>query len=285
MIKKLVTTILITICMVGLVQTNASATPQLPTAGWYKTWCGSLNWGVHRWEYFEEKGNGYQPAKGWRYIDNYWYYFNPGTVDTMQVEAGFTTWAMQTGWIKDGAKWYFCYYNGHMAHDCWIDHWHLGSDGAWDGQVDDESLKQYNSRTFYGLCMADEERTDILYTNYDLKNNGHKITKKQLERFKQEKKVREGTLYSQMAQGDGSNKTATQLQYLVCYNPWEEYEPLKDLLSPNKVYVDSLLEEGYEVTEKLFQKFKAENRLGQVPYTESSPSGQTRQSQAYYLLW
>lgn len=284
MIKKLVTTILITICIVGLIPTNASATPQMVTAGWFKSWHGSLNWGVHHWKYYEDNGKGCQSAKGWKYIDGYWYYFNPGTAETIKSGDGFVGGDMQTGWIKDNGKWYFCYYNGRMAHDCFIDHWHLGSDGTWDGKVDDESLKQYNSRTFYGLCMADEEQTDTLCTNNGLKY-GHKITKKQLERFKQEKKVCEGSLFTQSAQGDGSNKNETKLQYLVCYNPWEEYEPLKDLLSPNKVYVDSLLEEGYEVTAKQFEKFKAENRLGQVPYTESSPSGQTRQSQAYYLLW
>lgn len=285
MIKKLITTMFIALYIISTVPIKVWAVPQTPT-GWYKSWCGSINLGVHRWEYFEKNENGYyMPVKGWKYIDGYWYYFNPGTADTEQPEAGFACWDMQTGWIKDNGKWYFCYYNGHMAHDCWIDHWYLGSDGAWDGNVDDESLKQYNSRTFYGLCMADEEQTDILYTNNSLNNNGHKITKRQLERFEEEKKVSEGTLYTQWAQGDGSDRTAETLKYLTCYNPWEEYEPLKQPLAASKVYVDSSLEEGYQVTVTQLEKFKSENRLCQITHTESTPSGQTIQAQVYYLLW
>lgn len=286
MIKKLTIMILVSISIVSTIPTKVFATPPPTPIGWYKSWSKGLNLSTYRWEYFEKNATGYCTyVKGWKYIDGYWYYFNPGTRDTMEAEAGYDGGEMQIGWFKDNNKWYYCYYNGHMAHDCVIDHWILGSDGAWTGKVDDESLSKYNSRTYWGLCMADEEQTDVLYTNRDLNCNGHKITKRQLDKFKEERKVVEGTVTSQMRQGNGTDKIVTKVQYLNCYNPWEEYEPLKDQLSPNKIYVDSFLGEGYQVTVKQFEKFKAENRLGQTAYTESSPSGQTRQSQAYYLLW
>lgn len=285
MIKKLVTKIIITICMVGLIPTNASATPQFVTPGWFKSWSGSFNWGVHRWKYYEDNGKGCQSVKGWRYIDGYWYYFNPGTAETIKAGDGFVGGDMETGWNKDNdnGKWYFYYYNGHMAHDCWVDHWHLDSDGAWDGKVDDESLKQYNSRTFYGLCMADEERTDTLCTNDELLFS-HKITKKQLEEFKEKGKVAEKSLFTQSAQGDGTNKSERKLLYLTWYNPWEEYG-IHDQLVDGKVFVNSFMEEGYKVTQKQLDKFKEQGRLSPCTYSESTPSGVMREVQAYYLLW
>ena len=68
------------------------------------------------WRYYTESG---QPLRlGWYMIDGFWYHFD---------NAG----AMSTGWINDYGKWYYCYPDGRMASNEWINHvYYVGSDGA-----------------------------------------------------------------------------------------------------------------------------------------------------------
>ncbi|MFT8343228.1 MAG: hypothetical protein ABF652_17625 [Clostridium beijerinckii] len=63
-------------------------------------------------------GNGWTGIDGWsEETQNTWRYFKDGIV--------------QTGWIYDNGKWYYCSSNGEMAHDTTIDGYQLGADGAW----------------------------------------------------------------------------------------------------------------------------------------------------------
>lgn len=63
--------------------------------------------------------HGWFGTNGWSQDANYpyWYYFKNGIV--------------QTGWIYDNGKWYYCNSNGEMAHDTTIEGYTLSSSGAW----------------------------------------------------------------------------------------------------------------------------------------------------------
>lgn len=76
------------------------------------------------YSYFEFYGDSYNTLHGWigwngwyKASDNKWKYFKDGV--------------LQTGWIYDNGKWYYCYSNGEMAHDTTIEGYTLGSSGAW----------------------------------------------------------------------------------------------------------------------------------------------------------
>ncbi|AGX42564.1 hypothetical protein [Clostridium saccharobutylicum] len=75
--------------------------------------------------YFFKNTNKYTTTHGWignngwdKEVANAWRYFKDGIV--------------QTGLIRNGGNWYYCYSNGDMAHDTIIDGYHLNSSGAWD---------------------------------------------------------------------------------------------------------------------------------------------------------
>ena len=55
---------------------------------------------------------------GWKQVDKKWYYFN---------ESGY----MMTGWVESNSKWYYLNEDGSMAHDCEVQGYKLGTDGAW----------------------------------------------------------------------------------------------------------------------------------------------------------
>lgn len=100
-----------------LIVSTLSLTPIGVNAEWKQNNIG--------WWYTE--GNSW--SINWRLIDGKWYYFD---------QNGY----MQIGWIQDNnGKWYYLNSDGSMAHDTTIDGYTLGSDGAWNQNVENSSTE------------------------------------------------------------------------------------------------------------------------------------------------
>ncbi|NFH70442.1 hypothetical protein FDC35_14060 [Clostridium botulinum] len=107
MIKKLVTSLLITATIVSMNPIGANASWKQDNNGWWNT-----------------EGNSW--SKGWKNIDGTWYYFNTSN--------GY----MKTGWLNDNGIWYYFNTNGEMVTgnkniDCKV--YSFGNDGKWTGAI------------------------------------------------------------------------------------------------------------------------------------------------------
>ena len=66
-----------------------------------------------------------------------WNYLKNGTKVTGWLQDGANWYYLQsngdmkTGWLQDGGKWYYLYSNGVMAHDATVEGYYMGSSGAW----------------------------------------------------------------------------------------------------------------------------------------------------------
>ena len=66
-----------------------------------------------------------------------WNYLKNGTKVTGWLQDGANWYYLQsngdmkTGWLQDGGKWYYLYSNGIMAHDATVEGYYMGSSGAW----------------------------------------------------------------------------------------------------------------------------------------------------------
>ena len=75
-----------------------------------------------------------------------------------------STWAV--GWKQIDGKWYYFDSNGYMKHDCYIDIYYLGSDGAWTSDP--------NKKLSSGLTLF-EAAQKIQSTINNLKNMGETV--------------------------------------------------------------------------------------------------------------
>lgn len=82
-LKKLIASTIVISALIALVPIGASA-------AWINNWDGS-------WSYSE----GYYYAKGWRLINDTWYFFDSSGI-------------MRTGWINSGGEWYYTDLSGAM---------------------------------------------------------------------------------------------------------------------------------------------------------------------------
>lgn len=99
---------------------------------------------------------------GWKQVDGKWYYFD---------KLGY----MMTGWLENNNKWYYLNEDGSMAHDCTIENYKLGNDGAWieessKGEATvDNSKSKMTKDSFKG---SDDTEVDYwLYTPESADNN------------------------------------------------------------------------------------------------------------------
>ncbi|SFC57937.1 phage tail protein [Clostridium uliginosum] len=102
MIKKLITSLLIAISIIGITPIAASAT-------WKQNSNNTWSW--------EENGT---YIKGWKQIDGEWYNFGNNGI-------------MQTSWMGENGVWYYCWSNGMMAHNSWLTnggYWYYFDEGG-----------------------------------------------------------------------------------------------------------------------------------------------------------
>jgi len=97
--KKLVSTVLTALLVMGITPVSASAEWRSDSTGWWYS-----------------QGNSY--VKGWNEINYKWYYFDNN---------GY----MKTGWLKSSGNWYYLKSSGEMAKGTVIDGYIINNDWVW----------------------------------------------------------------------------------------------------------------------------------------------------------
>lgn len=116
--KKILTTLLASFLLIGLLPISVSAT-------WKQNADNSWSW----------TESGHKAYYGWEKINGSWYYFKNGKMQTGWLNNGYYYYlgqdgAMKTGWINDGGKQYYLKNDGVLVTDSIIDGYYVDSNGV-----------------------------------------------------------------------------------------------------------------------------------------------------------
>lgn len=138
--KKLISSLLTALLVIGVVPVGASA-----------EWRQNSD---NSWSWLENGYNSY----GWKQVDGSWYYFKGGKMQTGWLNIGYWYYlgndgVMKTGWINDGGTWYYLKSDGVLATDTVVDGYYVNAKGIMQPKENQKALldNKYLKITYLGV--------------------------------------------------------------------------------------------------------------------------------------